>query len=435
MPHGLENDVKSTATVWMIVGLGLGTLASALDAQETRLIEVGGQELNVYTAGWEHLETGRPVVVFEGGATTPIQTWTAVLLRIAEHSPVVAYDPPGLGLSPWAEHVPTLEVLNTRLHELLTVIEAPAPYVLVAHSWASWAVRGYSGRYPDEVAGLVLIDPTPPESEFVAAFEALGIGPSGPRDFRQMLQAMMEGAPAPVRAQQAVINQYSEVGLDPDVPASPSVPAAVLVAGRFSDPGVPEDLVPFDLEAFLAELRTRQIMAPIPWVRASPAGTLVLANESSHCIQCDDPELVAWAIDRVLVAIPQSDPGALIQIRVVRDEAAPDAEPFEFEGDTLYLERTPVFSDEDFVGVESFVLPGELWVQLHLTPEAGARASSVTSAEIGGRLAVVVEGDVLYTPVVRDAVGGPRAQLVVSVSEEDFDRLAALIRARWPDAP
>jgi len=37
------------------------------------------------------------------------------------------------------------------------------PYVLVGHSLAGLSVRAFVGRYPDEVAGVVLFDPTPVE--------------------------------------------------------------------------------------------------------------------------------------------------------------------------------------------------------------------------------------------------------------------------------
>ncbi len=36
------------------------------------------------------------------------------------------------------------------------------PYVLVGHSFAAFGVRSYAARYPNEGAGIVLLDPLHP---------------------------------------------------------------------------------------------------------------------------------------------------------------------------------------------------------------------------------------------------------------------------------
>lgn len=293
--------MTTAPTRWLVAAAAPIVIASGLCAQEARDVDVDGRALHVYTAGWEHIGEGRPVVVFEGGATTPIAAWREVLSRVAERHAVVAYDPPGTGGSPWYDHEPTVELLNARLRDVLDAVDAPPPYVLVAHSWASWAARGYVGRHPGETAGLVLIDPTPPWAEFLAAFRAVGAEEDGPSEFARLMQRLMAHAPSQIRAQQAVVDRHAATGTDPDVPDHPAVPVVVLVAGRYADPGLPDDLsTSFDFDAFLRELRTRQIRWPIEWVRASPDGMLILASEATHCIHCDDPELVAWVIERMI---------------------------------------------------------------------------------------------------------------------------------------
>lgn len=273
------------------VVLSLCVAPWAVYAQEDRTVEVAGHAVRVHMAGWEHAALGQPIVVFEGGSTMPIRVWGPVLSSVAEHTPVVAFDAPGVGGSEWDGEHPTVEHMNRRLHRLLESIEAPPPYILVGHSWAGWLVRGYAGRFPDEVAGLVLVDPTPPQAEF-----------------NHMMRVMAASWPPPMQAQQAVIAEYGASRTDPEVPPIPSVPVAVVVAGSYGDAAVPDSLRPaFDLGQFFGVLRRRQISAPIEWVRASPDGTFVLANESGHCIQCDDPQLVAWAIRRVLASV-QDEP-------------------------------------------------------------------------------------------------------------------------------
>lgn len=288
-------------SVRLAVAAALCVSATSALAQTDRTVLLDGYAVHVVTAGWEHAATGQPTVVFEGGSTLPVEVWGAVLASVAEEAPVVAFDPAGVGESEWDGARPTLEHMNTKLHRLLEAVGAPPPYVLVGHSWAGWLVRGYAGRYPNEVAGLVLIDPTPPQTDFLAAFEEIGAGEAELDEFHQMMQNMSDMGPPSIRAQQEIIAAYGESRTDPKVPSAPSVPVVVVVAGSYGDATVPDALRPsFDLGAFLDALRRRQIVSPVEWVRASPDGTLVLAAESGHCVQCDDPELVTWAIRRVL---------------------------------------------------------------------------------------------------------------------------------------
>ena len=60
------------------------------------------------------------------------------------------------------------------------------------------AYPAYAGRYPDEVAGLVLIDPTPSVADFLAALEEIGVGERGLDELNAMLRRMSTSWPLPV---------------------------------------------------------------------------------------------------------------------------------------------------------------------------------------------------------------------------------------------
>ena len=131
--------------------------------------------------------------------------------------------------------------------------------------------------------------------------------------------------------------------------------------------------------------------------------------------------------------VAERDP--LIELRLVREEVAPGLQTVEFGGETLYLESAPVLSDDDFESVAPLIRPDQLHLELQLTREATERVISVTSAEIGSRMAIVVDSEVRSTPVIRDAVGGPRSSMIIPAPEEEARRLAALVRDRWPEDP
>ena len=129
---------------------------------------------------------GLPTVVFVAGAQDRAETWSttqnpseqAVLPAIAETNRVCAYDRPGTILatgdgpedflpsrSDPAPQPTTIQDHVDDLHALLKASgEGKRPYVVVGHSMGGAVSRLYASEYPEEVSGLVLVDPTPFEA-------------------------------------------------------------------------------------------------------------------------------------------------------------------------------------------------------------------------------------------------------------------------------
>ncbi|MBV8830016.1 MAG: alpha/beta fold hydrolase [Acidobacteriaceae bacterium] len=119
-----------------------------------RLVNVGSHFLHLYETG-----DGQPAVVLESGISGSSLTWSAVQPQIATVTSVISYDRAGLGWSTAARDPIALETLVADLRRLLQSAVIPAPYVLVGHSFGGLLVRAYAHRFPNEVAGLVLVDP------------------------------------------------------------------------------------------------------------------------------------------------------------------------------------------------------------------------------------------------------------------------------------
>ena len=105
------------------------------------------------------LGTGRPAVVFESGIGEDVATWDHVQPEIATLTTTLAYDRPGLGRSLPNNHSRDGRQIAMDLHEMLERSRIPTPYVLVGHSLGGAIVLPLASMYPDEVAGLVLVDP------------------------------------------------------------------------------------------------------------------------------------------------------------------------------------------------------------------------------------------------------------------------------------
>ena len=83
---------------------------------------------------------------------------------VARHTTVCIYDRAGKGWSDAAQTAPDGAQIATDLHTLLERADVPGPYVLAGHSFGGLYVMRYASQYPDEVAGMVLIDLTAPNT-------------------------------------------------------------------------------------------------------------------------------------------------------------------------------------------------------------------------------------------------------------------------------
>ncbi len=117
------------------------------------LLTIGGQTFHVVEKG------SGPTVVLESGIASTSIAWLKVQAELSKCARVIAYDRAGLGWSSRPHTPRTLENVVDELHALLHRIEARQPFVLVGHSYGGLVVRLFSKLHPDEVAGIVLVDP------------------------------------------------------------------------------------------------------------------------------------------------------------------------------------------------------------------------------------------------------------------------------------
>ncbi len=143
------------------VGGGYQTVSEAADARAYpmpgRLIDVGGHGLHLNCTG-----SGSPTVVLEPGAggTSSDLGWIAPAL--AQNTRVCVYDRAGRGWSDPADTPQDGVQVATDLHTLLQRGGVPGPYVLAGHSFGGLYALTFAAQFPDEVAGMVLLDSTAP---------------------------------------------------------------------------------------------------------------------------------------------------------------------------------------------------------------------------------------------------------------------------------
>jgi pimeloyl-ACP methyl ester carboxylesterase len=136
------------------------SIDAPLSAMRGQLVDVGEHRLHLQCTG-----SGGPTVVLEPGAgamSSVMQGWIAP--AVARETRVCVYDRAGRGWSDAAANAQDGAQIATDLHTLLHRAHVPGPYVLVGHSFGGLYVMSFAAKYPEDVAGMVLVDSTAPRS-------------------------------------------------------------------------------------------------------------------------------------------------------------------------------------------------------------------------------------------------------------------------------
>jgi pimeloyl-ACP methyl ester carboxylesterase len=130
---------------------------AATMAMPGTLYDIGGRSLHMHCTG-----SGSPTVVLEGGLGEMSSNWARIAPAAAETTRVCAYDRAGQGWSDDADKPEDGLAVARDLHALLAAAGESGPIVLVGHSTGGVYAMTYAARYPDDVAGLVLLDSSTP---------------------------------------------------------------------------------------------------------------------------------------------------------------------------------------------------------------------------------------------------------------------------------
>jgi pimeloyl-ACP methyl ester carboxylesterase len=256
-------------------------------------------------SGWFDIGGGRrlflrctghrgPTVVLEGGLTSD---WYELQNQLSGFTRVCSYDRPG-GPSSRSDPAPiprTARDFVADLHALLRVAQVPGPYVLAGHSISGLFSLLYASSHPRQVAGLVLIDAVHPAT--IKRRLAM-LKPLVPPEVWEALRQLMITVPPRLVDPEGIDSWTSERQTRVALRRSPlrPMPLVVLAHGH-PDPDTP--FVEFE-EPFWQQLQ-RELAQLVP------GGRLVIATESGHIIQDDQPELVLDAIRDVVLAVRAGD--------------------------------------------------------------------------------------------------------------------------------
>jgi pimeloyl-ACP methyl ester carboxylesterase len=246
------------------------------------MVDVGSRKLHARCAGG-----GSPAVVVEAGLDAPatlMPGWGRVLTEVAPLARICLYDRGNLGKSDFARRPRTAAGAADDLALLLEGLKLPPPYALVGHSFGGTVVRLYAHRHPAQVAGLVLVDPSP-DAATMDRIMAL-LPPERQVEYWTLVSLNRAG----IDTRQS----YEDVRA---IRALPDRPVVLLLAGQ-----TPTNQPPW-FPSEDAQRVYRQGMVAL--VRTSPQAIERVAEQSGHDIPEQDPAAVAHAIREVVKSAQQ----------------------------------------------------------------------------------------------------------------------------------
>jgi pimeloyl-ACP methyl ester carboxylesterase len=118
------------------------------------LVQSGGVRLHLHRQG-----SGSPAVLFEAGIAGSLLGWALVQPQVAKFASTVSYDRAGLGWSDGCATPRTVDGMIAELSGALKQANIPGPYILVGHSFGGLLIRAFAHARPQDVAGMVFVDP------------------------------------------------------------------------------------------------------------------------------------------------------------------------------------------------------------------------------------------------------------------------------------
>ncbi|WP_131737108.1 alpha/beta fold hydrolase [Actinomadura roseirufa] len=322
-----EDAAEDPANAGAALDAGSGSPASApagLPAVDTagdaaarpggELVNVGREQVHVVTSG----PADGPPLLLSSGLGGAWFDWRPSAALLEDAHRVIAFDRPGLGLSPAAHAAPTLR----REVDVLAALAARAggPVVVLAHSMAAFHAEALARLRPGLVRGLVLVDPSYERNPRVALRYAAALTPAATATGAVLGATRLARVVGPL-GRRLVLKHTSRR----DDPASGGVVRSVYGRGTVLGTALAENLAYPEMALDLARLRERCPFPAVPLVvltalgdvkepaearkwaagharlaAMSPLGSQIELADALHMVHLDRPDAVADAVAAVL---------------------------------------------------------------------------------------------------------------------------------------
>lgn len=223
---------------------------------------------------------GSVAVVFESGLGDGMDSWEPVFDPISSFATTFAYDRPGYGRSESVSGTRTGRDIVQGLRALLAQVDLSPPYVLVGHSSGGMYVELYARLYPDDVAGVVLVDSRHPEFT-ERCEERLGKG-CVPEGFVKLLM--------PGHMKREIDGAAETADQIREAPSFPDIEFIVLSSGKGKESKEWQEL--------WMEMQRE-------YTKLSSRSRHMISEKSGHYVHRDDPKAVIGAVRGVVERVQE----------------------------------------------------------------------------------------------------------------------------------
>lgn len=284
--------MKVTFSLWLLM------LSSIAYSQE-KLVKANGHNFNVYVKGFENRKANSPAIIFENGMGMGLGNWDTIIEEMAKIAPVFAYDRSGVAKSEKVFQLPTPKLVSENLKAILSTLNIPPPYVLVGHSMGGLYSRAFAGFYPNDIAGLVFIDPadfTESKQEWNSIFRTIGVPEKRIDEMLynrlykvSSIDSLNYGSWSEAQVLGALRRtDFAEISSLP----VPNVPIYFFIGGKFEVP-LEQRSKDFDHEKFFTVRTNINIERWKKFIYSSnKGGSLIYLSKSGHFVHRDDAKAV-----------------------------------------------------------------------------------------------------------------------------------------------
>ncbi|MBU1010780.1 MAG: alpha/beta hydrolase [Bacteroidetes bacterium] len=271
------------------------------------MLTVNRHQLEVVISGRENAQNGKPVIVFENGRGTDLAYWLPIIREVSKEQVAFAYNRPRIGCSEDDNQVPTIDHIVEVLRQALRAKGLEPPYLFVGHSWGAAYIRCYASFYPDEVAGLIFVDP----HDFVKKpgggslpYREIGLTQSQIdslfASYDKSADEYMAQGPAFVVEEMKAQRAFSKTGYNLIARNPlPDVPVHFIMAGGYPA-GASENEALYDHEKLFRINNNIMMKSWIALIDPLSYGKFFYCSHSGHMVQQDDPDIIIASIKLAL---------------------------------------------------------------------------------------------------------------------------------------
>lgn len=290
-----SSKTKIFAAVTLFVSIWVLAVSMTIAAQEGAAGESTVIDTMITADGiafhFQIIEGGKPTIVLEAGGGMDLTEWKDIAPRLATETgaTVVSYSRPGFGKSDLPEAPCDMRVEAGWLWNALGQLDLDSDIILVGHSYGGWMARLEASTYPDDVLGIVFVDPFSAEFvdilgvDYLDNHPLLGKLPFDTSDLSKLSKYQL----AEVRMTKGGLGPKMKIMKETVVPDG--IPVVIIKSGL---PTLPDEK---DQNAWASALK--QMAASID------GAVLITAEESNHMIPWNQPDIVVDTVKETVEKI------------------------------------------------------------------------------------------------------------------------------------